>query len=159
MSDPPRPDTIEVELSDQQTAIAADAAPLTGMVRRVLQGEEIRSAVISIALVDDDTIHRLNRQYLGHDYATDVLSFPLEQTDGYVEGESVVSTETAARQAEQYGWLPADELLLYIVHGTLHLAGYDDAAEGQRREMRGRETEYLGQVGLKPRYDEEDTVK
>ena len=147
---------IEVELSNQQTAIEADAAPLIDMVRRVLQGEGTTSAVISVALVNDDTIHRLNRQFLGHDYATDVLSFPLGQEDGHLEGEIVVSAETAARQAERYAWSPADELLLYLVHGSLHLAGYDDAADDERQEMRNREAEYLGQVGLKPRYDEEE---
>jgi probable rRNA maturation factor len=150
--------TIEVELNSQQTVIDADPAQLTGLVRRVLKGEGIESAEISIALVDDHTIHRLNKQFLGHDYATDVLSFPLSHEAGHLEGEIVVSAETAAREAVRYGWAETDELLLYVVHGTLHLAGYDDADDDARQQMRRREAEYLGQLGLKPRYDEEEPI-
>ena len=63
------------------------------------------------------------------------MSFPLEAAGGCLEGEVVVGAEVARREARRYGWTPHDELLLYVVHGLLHLVGYDDAA-GRRAEMR-----------------------
>ena len=67
----------------------------------------VRHAVqVSIAVVDDPTIHELNRRFLQHDYPTDVLSFVLEQQDGRLEGEVIVSTDTAVAQAGEYGVQP-----------------------------------------------------
>ncbi len=59
-----------------------------------------------------------------------MLSFVLEQGEGFLDGEVVVSAETAQRAAPRFGWSAAEELLLYVIHGTLHLAGYDDATPG-----------------------------
>ena len=72
-----------------------------------------------------------------------MLSFVLERGEGFLDGEVVVSAETALRTAPRFGWSAAEELLLYVIHGTLHLAGYDDATPEQQAAMRGRETEYL----------------
>jgi probable rRNA maturation factor len=107
-------------------------------------------------------IRRLNRQYLNHDYATDVLSFPLHDDGDCLEGEIVVSGQMAARMATRYGWSASDELMLYTVHGCLHLVGYDDSTDQQRRQMRRAEQEYLRPFGLMPRYDcseKEETVR
>lgn len=127
-----------------------DCQKLEAAVRAVLRGEGIKTAEISLAVVDDPTIHELNRQYLGHDYATDVLSFVLERNDQALEGEVIVSSETAERQAESYGWSADKELLLYVVHGTLHLVGYDDATDSERSEMRRLEQRYLSEIGIRP---------
>ena len=84
-------------------------------------------ATISVAVVDDDAISELNGEFLGHQGPTDVLSFVLEQGEDFLDGEVVVSAETAQRAAAEFGWSAAEELLLYVIHGALHLAGYDDA--------------------------------
>jgi probable rRNA maturation factor len=123
-------------------------------VQRVLAGEGIEKAVISIAVVDDPTMHQLNRQYLQHDYPTDVLSFLLEDDDDRIEGEIIISADYAAREAEQFGWSPQDEMLLYVIHGSLHLVGYDDLEPEFKTEMRAKEREYLATFGLTPRYDD-----
>src|SRR5208283_1228275 len=102
---------------------------------------------ISVAVVDDETIARLNWQYLRHRGAADVLSFLLDQSDG-LEGEVVVGAETALRSAPQYGWPPHDELLLYVIHGTLHLVGHDDANAALRAEMRKKESDILEGLGI-----------
>ena len=145
---------IDVEIARQH-----DTPPVTDprweqAVRGILAADGIREARISLAIVDDPTIHAMNRRYLDHDYATDVLSFLLEREGDRLEGEVVVSGDTAARVAGQMGWSAADELLLYIVHGTLHLVGYDDQDADSRREMRLQEREHLGRFGLRPRYPE-----
>jgi probable rRNA maturation factor len=123
----------------------------------VLLGERIRRANVSIVVVDDRTIHRLNRRFLNHDEPTDVITFSLEEGDS-VDGEIITSADTAAAAAKRFGWTMADELLLYAVHGALHLAGYDDQAPTQRRKMRSRERWYLAKFGLKPQYDTETTA-
>jgi probable rRNA maturation factor len=71
-----------------------------------------------------------------------------------LEGEIIVSAETAATAAQRFGWSSDDELLLYVVHGTLHLVGYDDTNPPARSEMRSKEQLYLAEFGLDPRYDE-----
>ena len=91
------------------------------------------NARISVAVVDDATIAVLNRQFLRHEGPTDVLSFLLEQDEDGLEGEVVVSAETARRTAPRFGWSEGEELLLYVIHGTLHLAGYDDAKPREQR--------------------------
>lgn len=146
---------VKVAINNQQTAYTVDRARLKEGVRRVLAGEGIATAVISLAVVDDPTMHRLNRQYLEHDYPTDVLSFLLEEDDDRLEGEIIISADYAAREAEHFGWSPQDEMLLYVIHGTLHLAGYDDLEPDLKAEMRAKEREYLATFGLMPKYEEE----
>ncbi len=143
---------IEVHLSDEQTSLAIDPERIQSVVERILQDAGIRQAEISLAIVDDPTIHRLNREFLAHDYPTDVLSFVLEREGDRLEGEVIASADTAIASAGRFGWQPADELLLYVIHGTLHLVGYDDLAPEPLAEMRQAERGYLSQFGLQPRY-------
>lgn len=143
---------IRIHVSDEQTALQIDSGRLRTAVRRILRDAGLRDAQVSLAIVDDPTIHRLNRQFLDHDYATDVLSFVLERSDDRLEGEVIASTDTAIRSAGRYGWQPADELLLYVIHGTLHLVGYDDRTPRPAAQMRKQERAYLQQFGLEPRY-------
>ena len=94
--------------------------------------EGVEPASISIALVDDATIHAINRKHLGHDWPTDVISFLLsEPARPELAGELVVSAEMAAAHGaasrRSTRWT---ELSLYVVHGLLHLCGYDDRRRG-----------------------------
>ena len=114
----------------------------------MLTGEGVVAGEISIAIVDDPTIHDLNSRWLEHDEPTDVLSFVLEESEGYREGEIIVSADTALARAAEFGWIAASELLLYVVHGALHLAGYDDKQPADRERMRERERFYLSQLGI-----------
>ncbi len=97
--------------------------------------------------MDNAEIHRVNRQFLEHDFATDVISFSLGEPDGPLEGDLMVSAEMAVEQAARYGWSPLEELLLYVIHGTLHLVGYDDLTEEDRAVMRRQESHYLQGLG------------
>lgn len=143
---------IEIQIADQQQAIAVDHERLRTAVSRILDDAGITSAEVSLAIVNDSAIHELNRRFLDHDEPTDVLSFLLARQDERLEGEVIVSADTAVRQAAQFNWEPGDELLLYVVHGTLHLVGYDDADAASQAEMRSRERHYLAGFGLSPRY-------
>ena len=178
-----------IDIADRQTGLVLDEARLREAVVRVLTDERVPSATISLALVDDAEIQRVNREFLGHDFPTDVISFRLNEDEGqgsgrglrvegrgltvrgseegtpcllpdlrpsplapqpHLEGELIVSTETALREAATHGWSPHDEVLLYVVHGLLHLCGYDDLTDEARPAMRVREREVLAGWQLIP---------
>jgi probable rRNA maturation factor len=145
---------IAIAIADEQQRLQIDGVRLKDAVRQILRDAGIASADISLALVDDATIHELNRQYLGHDYPTDVISFVLDRADDRLDGEVIVSTDTASATATRLGWAPEDEVLLYVVHGTLHLVGHDDQDPNSLAAMRNAERQYLARFGLKPPYDE-----
>jgi probable rRNA maturation factor len=145
---------IIVDIANQQNAISVNEDRVREAISAVLAGEGIRRAEISVAVIDDVTIRVLNSQYLKHDWATDVLSFVLEQAEGAVDGEIIISADTAERMAKDYGWTADDEMLLYAIHGALHLVGYDDLTPEAQTTMRERECFYLARFGLRPRYEE-----
>lgn len=112
---------------------------------------------VSLVLADDKYIHALNLQYRGKDCSTDVLSFALnegeefEVIDGPEEvllGDIIISVETAARQAEEYGHTLDRELAYLAVHGILHLLGYDHMTEEDKQEMRQEEEHVLSLLGI-----------
>jgi len=139
---------IAINADDQPHDI--DKPRLKKAVRAVLDDAGIRSAEISIGIVTDERMHELNRQYLNHDYPTDVLSFVLanDKKRKSLEGEIIANSDYAAREAVNYGWTGHDELLLYIIHGCLHLVGYDDTTAKAKKEMTEAETKYLKQLGV-----------
>jgi probable rRNA maturation factor len=135
---------ILVEVSDTQGHLRFDHAILVRLAECVLIAEKRANASISIALVDNATIHMLNQKHLGHDWPTDVISFPLSEPEDLVlSGEVVVSAEMAVLSAAELGVKPDDELQRYVVHGLLHLCGYDDQVEAHALSMHQREEELL----------------
>jgi probable rRNA maturation factor len=144
---------LTVEINDEQNQ-STDHARLKKAVRQILAEAGIERGEISIAIVDDARMQALNRQYLEHDYPTDVLSFVLERDEGAksIDGEIIVSADYAAREAPRFGWTDDDELLLYVIHGCLHLAGHDDQTPEGQAAMRTAEATHLQQFGLKYRY-------
>jgi probable rRNA maturation factor len=135
---------IVVDIVNRQATIEPDESDWRALIQLVLREEGIHSAEISVAVVPDEEIHELNRRYLAHDEPTDVLSFVLDRTGDRLHGEIVISADTAIRSAPGFGWPAADELRLYLLHGVLHLVGYDDTTEDARIAMQGREQYYWG---------------
>lgn len=115
---------------------------------RIFREHGKQKGTVSLAVVDDATIHDVNRRFLDHDEPTDVVSFVLEETDDALDGEIVLGADVAARTAAELGVSPADELLLYVIHGALHLVGYDDLSPEPRRNMRAAERKYLQVFGV-----------
>lgn len=145
--------SIEVELSDTQTHLRIAPERASELVRQVLAIEGVRNASISLVIVDNQTIREINREHLGHDWETDVITFPLSDPDEEpLLGELVVSAEMAKTSAAEVGEDPWAELALYVVHGLLHLLGYDDLSEAEAAAMRRREGEVLALLGLKNLY-------
>jgi probable rRNA maturation factor len=138
-----------ISIASPQETVAIDRRRMREIVRAVLEGEGIADADISLAFVDNATIHNLNKRYLNHDEPTDVLSFPLSEPKAKkLVGELVIGAEVAQVQAGERGHDVQAELALYVIHGLLHLCGYDDKTEQGTKEMRQRERHYLGALGL-----------
>lgn len=139
---------IHIDVANLQRAVPVDRRQFRRAVRLVLRDAGIVDAIVSLAVVDDATIRQLHGRYLGKDTTTDVLSFVLEKDAGMLEGEIIVGAETACRQAPRFGWTAENELLLYVIHGALHLVGYDDRTPRKRALMHRRQSEYLARLGI-----------
>lgn len=128
--------------ADSPTSELKDRLPskrvLTQFLRRAQTAVRLRGAV-SVLLTTDSAIRRLNRTFRGKNEATDVLSFPAaEMSRGEVAGDLAISVETARKQAREHGHALSVEIKVLILHGLLHLAGYDhETDDGQmaRREQ------------------------
>lgn len=120
------------------TAVRSDA-------RRLLDALDESPAELTVSLVDDSEIHRLNRAYRGADRPTDVLAFAMREGprvpgDAPVLGDVVISLDTAARQARRRGVALAVEVRTLLIHGVLHLLGYDhEGSAAEARRMRSTE--------------------
>ena len=139
--------TISVHQAHPSRSLDMDA--VRACIARVAQGEGISIDELSVVLADHATVHELNRTWLGHDYETDVVSFPLNedaQARGRIDGEIYVDLDTAAERAPDFDKSLEEEGLRYIIHGLLHLIGHDDATEEQRAAMRVLENRYLDQA-------------
>jgi probable rRNA maturation factor len=140
---------IQIAVACPQEIVPVDRGQMRQLVRSVLEKEDVPEAEISLAFVDNPTIHNLNKRYLGHDEPTDVLSFPLSEPNARkLAGELVIGAEVARVQAESRGHDVQAELALYVIHGLLHLCGHDDKTPAAAEEMRRRERFHLQQVGL-----------
>ena len=161
-----------LELSNRQTFVTLTPAFLRSVFRRTMASESVVSAEVSLALVDDAEIHRVNREHLQHNCPTDVISFLyssepprakvtqrpnrsricLAKTNGpgrglHLVGEIVISGQTALREAKHRKLAPQTELTLYLIHGLLHLCGYDDRTVNDRELMQSREKAILALWG------------
>ncbi len=114
------------------------------LVRHVLKNEGVRDAELNIVAINDRRMTTINGKYLHHRYATDVLSFPLsEKKTKTLEGEVYINLDQARRQASEYNVAVRNEIARLVTHGVLHLVGYRDATNGERKRMTKRENHYL----------------
>ncbi len=135
-------------------AALADEADLHSLALYTLAAEGMAEPVaLTVVLVDDSTIHELNRQYLAHDEPTDVITFGLDEESGESDtpfllpggdafrqlGEIYISCERAAAQSGDWASDPTREVRFLVIHGLLHLLGWDDATPEQRTRMLARQ--------------------
>lgn len=126
------------------------------LAERVMAGESVaEGTALAVLITDDDEVRQMNHQFLGIDEPTDVLSFP-DEADDFVQGmadeqllgDIAIALPTARRQAEDMGHEIQAELEHLLVHGILHLCGYDHVEGGEEEaRMRAREEHYLGDLG------------
>ncbi len=128
-----------------------DAEQFTRRCEAVLAAAEVPDAELSVALVSDDEIAELNRTYRAKEGPTDVLSFSLLEGDhadwrGVMLGDVIISVPTAQRQAHELGHDLDEELLRLLIHGVLHLLGFDHEVDAEAEVMEAREREVRAAV-------------
>ena len=138
------------EITNLQEKILVDEGLKEVITKAVLStlNEEKQEGVVSIALVDNAYIQKLNREYRQIDAPTDVLSFPLADDEDEILGDVVISLEKAQEQAKDYGHSFYREVAFLTVHGVLHLLGHDHYEEEETRLMREKEEKILKVLGL-----------
>jgi probable rRNA maturation factor len=130
-----------IEVVNRQRRLKIDTEGWAGFAAKALSAIGKSESSATIAFVSDNRIRELNRQFRGIDKATDVLSFPAGEPEELNLGDIAVSVETAATQAKENGLSLDDEIAQLILHGLLHLSGYDhetDNGEMNRLELRLR---------------------
>lgn len=132
-----------VDLLDNQTLLPIDPKWYTRLAKHVLREEGVKKAQVAVLFVDNEAIHAINKKHLKHDYPTDVITFPLSESTTKIDGQIVISTEFALESCEEYGWSATMEASLYLVHGILHLCGYDDRDEKSQAKMNARQEQLL----------------
>ena len=140
-------DRIVVEIADNFRRIEIDRRRLKKMLRCVCSRLGARDATISVAVVGDEAIRKINNQFRKQDSPTDVVSFDLSDKATAKMFEVVVNGQQAQQQARGRGHNAESELALYVVHGLLHNLGFDDATRQDAREMHKAEDEILQQFG------------
>jgi probable rRNA maturation factor len=138
-----------LKVASPQEAVEVQRDWVKSVARAVLEGEGVQGYDVILAFVDNATIQSRNKMHLGHDEPTDVLSYPYsEPGSAALSGELLIGAEVALEQARQRGHGVEAELALYVIHGLLHLCGYDDHDEAEAARMRQRERHYLALLGL-----------
>jgi probable rRNA maturation factor len=165
---PDEPPSIHIELV-QHTDISDTQLEgwLDQQVKRAVELCEVKQAQLNLVIVADDEMAELHEQYTGVAGTTDVLTFDLnqsaeggsppgsDQAPSALESDIILCLDEAKRQADQRGHEPRHELLLYAVHGLMHLLGEDDHDEAAYQRMHAREDALLQQMGFGPLFDPE----
>jgi probable rRNA maturation factor len=143
---------ITVEISeDFQSKIGSDLIQKAALTALRNQSVSLRSEM-TVIITTDDQIHRLNAKFLDIDAPTDVLSFPANyvdpENDSLYLGDILISYPRSKYQAQVRGHHVIEEIQLLVVHGVLHLLGYDHAAPDEKRKMWAVQKEILSQLGL-----------
>jgi probable rRNA maturation factor len=140
---------IRVEITCNCRDLEVDFDRLRKLVQHVCRRFAVNKATVNIAIVSDETIKKVNTEFLNTPHPTDVIS--LDLSDDHTDEQSydlLINAEEAARQSVKRGHSTEAELALYITHGLLHNLGFDDAGRGQSRKMHNAEDEILQQAGF-----------
>lgn len=146
---------LEVTFADHQKKVRLNSLKILKITKAILRHEHIDQANLSVVFVTHQKIKALNKKYLNRDHVTDVLSFDLgddatlKRKPKGVVGDIIISTDAALKNVKMYQATLSEELSLYIVHGILHLLGYDDHKPVDIKRMRRKERELLSYLGRK----------
>ncbi len=148
---------MEIIIDNSQDKVNIDES-INELLERVvleclkLEGRDT-SYEVSITFVDDEEIRELNKEYRDVDKSTDVLSFPLDEDEFDIPGDTllgdiVISAETAKRQSEEYGHSLEREIAYLTAHSMFHLMGYDHMNDAEKKVMRDKEKKVMMSLGI-----------
>lgn len=145
--------SMEVTVVDEQSSLQLDEHLLQRIIPEIIHFEGQKADEVALYFIDNERMCDLHDQFFDDPSPTDCISFPIddEEEDYRVLGEVFVCPETAQRYVQEHGGDVYREVLLYVIHGLLHLMGYDDIAEEDRKQMRAAEARHLAhldQLGL-----------
>lgn len=137
-----------IYLSNRQKALPINSGKLRRRLVRLLKALGLSEADLSVTITDDESIRQINREYRGLDAPTNVLAFALEEGEPMpgaprVLGDVLISAETIMREAPPLGYSDAGMLYFYLIHGLLHLIGYDHELGPEEAARQEAETERL----------------
>lgn len=135
---------IVISVTKASTIIPFTTSAFLRIAKFVCRKEKVKQAELSFVLVNDNTIKRINKKFLNHDFVTDVITFPLEVKK--VQAEIYINAQQAKRQAKEYLVPVHNEMIRLIVHGILHAIGYDDRTVIQKRKMTAIQERYVAEL-------------
>lgn len=146
---------------DAETSSPPDTRWIEEKLRAVFDQLKLESLALNVVIVDDDAIADMHARFLDVEGTTDVITFDLsdaapDSTARRIDGELYICLDEAARQAEKFDHSVEAELLLYAVHGLLHLLGYDDHDPENHRIMHDTEDQLLTAIGVGPVFARRD---
>jgi probable rRNA maturation factor len=142
---------VKITIINLQNKVPVNSKRVKKTVQKVLSSEGIKkSGEITVCFITDREIRALNRKYLGRNNPTDVMAFNLSgpQGQGKICADIAISTDTAIHNAAIFGTSPLFELYLYVIHGVLHILGYDDKTKNEQLIMRKKEKFLLKSLNL-----------
>jgi len=150
---------MEIVFENLQKKVALNPPQILKIAKTILRHEGVAKASLSVVFVTRQRITALNKKFLHRDYTTDVLAFDLrdditvkcrpKRKSTLITGDIIISTDAALKNTQIFGTALAQELALYVIHGILHLLGFDDHKPGDIKKMRKKEKELLAYLGVK----------
>ena len=137
---------ISVSCADEIFKIPFKSKEIRAGIQMVCDGEGVKKGSVGIIFANSSKIKELNERFLDHNYSTDVIAFELQEPGDDLEGEIYVCYEVAETQACDFGVSFQEELLRLMLHGMLHLAGYDDKEDREKERMSVKGEYYIRQL-------------
>ncbi|MDP8213112.1 MAG: rRNA maturation RNase YbeY [Candidatus Zapsychrus exili] len=136
---------MEVIVENLQKKINLKPLQIVKIAKTILRHEGIKKSIVSIVFVTSQKIIALNKKFLGKTYATDVLAFDFkgDAKNGALEGDIIISTDAVIKNSKEFKTNVEEEIALYVIHGILHLLGFDDHKKKDTEVMRLKEKELL----------------
>ena len=150
---------MEITFENYQKKVPLNPSQILKITKTILRHEGVDKASLSIVFATRQRIKALNKKFLHRDYGTDVLAFDLsdnavsrqksQRKPKIVVGDIIISTDAALKNAKTYETALSREITLYVIHGILHLLGFDDHSPRDIKKMRKKEQELLDYLGIK----------
>ncbi|MCH8556217.1 MAG: rRNA maturation RNase YbeY [Balneolia bacterium] len=142
-----KPNAIEIIVENTtELDVSVDEDVVAEVAELMQQNENVRFSLLEVVFVDEGEILDINREHLQHDYVTDIITFHYHEDDEPIEGTLFCCAPRIAEQAVEFESAPETEFTRIIIHGMLHLCGYEDSSTEDKARMTELENEYLKQL-------------